>query len=123
MAITYTWNITSVWRSDEGAVTKLSGDLYGGSEGVISGLPFTVELGPVDPENFVAFEDLTPEILSGWAEQEMGGQRFRDMKAQIAATLDAMIAPVAVPMSPPWVAPPEEPEAPEETPEGDGEPA
>ena len=106
MATTYTWNFHAIDRTNLGVVTKAMGDLVGTDGAETALAPFAVNLGPIDPNNFVPFDELTPEILGSWTTAELGGDRVRTMKAMIEAQLAAKIAPTTLTVIPPWVTAP-----------------
>ena len=73
MAITYTWKIKSLKKTNGtglndvivGTQWELKGTDEDGDSGVFNGAtPF--EMSKVDPENFVSYENLTEEMVLDW---------------------------------------------------------
>lgn len=47
----------------------------------------------IDPDTFVAFDDLTNTIITGWVESSMGTERVQEIKDSINAQLQELITP------------------------------
>lgn len=119
MAITYTWEITGLKKKNEGSNTDAVVQTYwtkkgtddDGNIGVFSGAtPFT----SADADPFVAFADLTEEVVLGWikAVADVDGSYKEHINAQIQKQIDDQITPV-VDADMPWAPAPEESEDPE----------
>ena len=119
MAITYTWEITGLKKKNEGSNTDAvvqtdwtkKGTDDDGNIGVFSGAtPFT----SADADPFVAFADLTEEVVLGWikAVADVDGSYKEHINAQIQKQIDDQITPV-VDADMPWAPAPEESEDPE----------
>lgn len=108
MAITYDWNISQLecYPEHEGEANVVftihwrygatDGDYFAdvyGSQGV------SVE---IDPENFIAYEDLTKADVVGWLEDVMGAEKIAEMKANLASQIDNLKNPPVVRPSLPW---------------------
>lgn len=61
------------------------------------------ELGPIDLDNFVEFDDLTAAIVQGWVEDVMGVMRVDGLKAALDVQIAAMAGPPRAELPPPWV--------------------
>lgn len=116
MAITYTWKVTGIKKQDEGsnkdAVVQTYWTKTGTDEddntGVFSGAtPFS----SADADPFVAFKDLTEEVVLGWikAVADVEGSYKEHINAQIQKQIDDQITPV-VDADMPWAPAPEESE-------------
>lgn len=57
--------------------------------------------GPVDPDNFIPFADLTAAVVQGWAEAAMGSE-LDQVKAFLDTRISEQVSPTIVSMSPPW---------------------
>lgn len=101
MAITYTWKVTSVKTKTEGdnvdAVVQTywtkTGTDEDGNTGVFSGAtPFTSV--NVPEGEFVAFEDLTEEVVLNWIKAVVVDSYEQHVNEQIAKQIDAKKNPV-----------------------------
>lgn len=95
MADTYTWGIANLERHlDDGVVytshwtlsaerTTAAGDTFtAGSYG-------SVGFGDPDPENFIPYDELTPETVIGWTQEALGGaEKVAEMEATLTEQLD-----------------------------------
>jgi len=99
MAIEYTWAVTSVKTKTEGdnenAVVQTywtkTGTDENGNEGSFQGAtPFSSE----NTENFVAFAELTEEIVLGWIQAIVVEGYEEHVDGQIQKHIDEKIAPV-----------------------------
>lgn len=98
MAITYTWELTGLKKRTSGALNDVIFQTYwkkigtdeNGNTGTFSGAtPF--DPAQVDPNNFVAFEDLTAEIVLGWIKSVVVGQYELHVNAQIQKEIDSKV--------------------------------
>ena len=117
MAITYTWEVTSLKVKDvsdtkANAVVqtywKKTGTDQNGNTGTFSGAtPFTVD--PTDNSGpFIAFEDLTEEDVLTWIKSVVVGSYEQHVNEKIQEQIDQKISPVSEKKLP-WA--PESPEA------------
>ena len=51
---------------------------------------------------FIAYADLTPEIVQGWVEDAMGAERVAELQTSLANQIDAQKNPAGGPLPPPW---------------------
>ena len=118
MAITYTWKVTGVKVKDEGANTNAVVQTYwtktgtdeNGNEGTFSGAtPFTSA--NVAEGEFVAFDQLTEEMVLSWIQAVVTGGYEEHVNGQIQKQIDQKVTPVTEPTLPWAPAPAEEPAA------------
>lgn len=62
----------------------------------------TQACGPVDPEDFTEFADLTEAQVQGWVEAAIGEEQIAAMKAGLDAQIAQQIAPTSVTLAPAW---------------------
>ena len=95
MAMTYTWKVTSVKVKDEGDNTDAVVQTYwtktgtddNGEQGTFSGAtPFTSV--DVPDGEFVAFADLTEEIILGWIQAVVVDEYENHVNQQIQKQID-----------------------------------
>ena len=101
MALTYTWELTSLKKTSAanlsnvivGTQWKLTGTDENGNDGTFSGAtPF--DLATVDPSNFVAYENLTANTVLGWIQAVVVGGYKDHIDEQIQKQIDTKINPV-----------------------------
>jgi hypothetical protein len=105
--ITYTWNFNPlevVYAVDEltNVVTVVHWQFTGHSGSFFNTQIGTIGLTP-PTGSFVAYEDLTKEIVTGWVEGTLGTDRIAEMSASVSTSIALQIAPVQGTMTPPWV--------------------
>lgn len=97
MALTYTWEITSLKTKTEGenvnAVIqtywkKIGTDEHGHTGEFEGATPFTAA--NVPPEEFIPFEQLTEEIVLNWVKAVVVGDYEQHVNARIQAKIDEM---------------------------------
>lgn len=129
MALTYTWKLKSLKKTDadglSGVIVGTQWELTGTDEDGFSGTfhgatPF--KLNEVDPENFTPYEQLTQAQVLSWIEGVVVGSYKEHVDGQIQKQIDVQKNPVVEVNDGtfPWDAPAEEtPAAPaaDETPE------
>lgn len=133
MAITYSWKLTSLKKKNSGSLNGVVFQTYwqktgtdeNGNTGTFSGAtPF--DPAQVDPNNFVAFDQLTEATVLGWIqsvvvdayEQHVNEQIQRQIDEKVNAASDVMagsfpwdppaavVPDPAVPAVPPTTTPP-----------------
>lgn len=96
MAITYTWELTSLKKKNVGNLTDFVAQTYwkkigtdeNGVTGEFSGAtPFTPEA-DADPATFISFEDLTEAQVLGWIQEIVVGDYEKHVNEQIAKQID-----------------------------------
>jgi len=114
MAVTYTWEVTSLKIKNEGDLEKCVVQTYwkkigtdeNGVEGSFSGAtPFTTE--GMDPSAFTAYEDLTEETVLGWIQAVVIEGYEEHVNGQIQKQIDEQINVISEPALP-WATPAEE---------------
>ena len=104
MTTTYTWTIAELERnaSDNGVVIAhyridaTDGEYTSGAYGSQGFTP--------DPasEDFIAFEDLTEEVVIGWVKESLGGdEKIAEIEAALQAKIDEQRNPPVV-VGKPW---------------------
>jgi hypothetical protein len=97
----YTWKITNIKRKDTQDLSNIIVQTYwkkigtddDGNIGEFDGAtPF--DLSTVDPNNFVAYDDLTEEIVLSWIQSVVVDEYERHVNEQIAKQIDAIVNPV-----------------------------
>lgn len=101
MAITYTWELTSLKKQTVGELNNIVVQTYwkkigtdeDGNEGTFSGAtPFDPDA--VDPENFTTYENLTQEQVLGWIQSVVTGSYEEHVNGKILEQINAKKAPV-----------------------------
>ena len=109
MAITYTWNVSTVdvkeidgnadtvfnvhWRltgTDDANTVKDMSDNDIAAATTVYG---TQSLDTSDLSDFTAFADLTVSDVQGWVEAAMGEDSITEMKARLDATIAELVTP------------------------------
>ncbi len=62
----------------------------------------TVSLNTPDTGSFVAYEDLTKEIVTGWVEGTLGEEKVAAISASVSSSIATQLQPVKGTMTPPW---------------------
>lgn len=97
----YTWEITSIKRKDTSTLNNIIVQTYwrktgtdeNGNSGQFSGAtPF--DLSTVDSDNFVAYEDLTEEMVLSWIQSVVVGGYEEHVNEVIANQIDQQANPV-----------------------------
>ena len=100
MAITYTWKIKSLKKTNGtglndvivGTQWELKGTDELGNSGVFNGAtPF--EMSKVDPENFVSYENLTEEMVLDWIKAVVVGNYWDHVEMQILRQISLLKNP------------------------------
>jgi hypothetical protein len=100
MAITYTWELSSLKVKDAGDFTNAVVQTYwkktGTNEDDLTGsfsgaTPFDADT--IDPDNFTAFDQLTEEMVLGWIQAVVVGSYEEHVNAQIAKQIEDQVTP------------------------------
>jgi len=109
MNIQYTWQFPALeaypTKEDKtNVVFTVHWRLSGTDETYTSEVYGSIGLSPFegDDQDFVAYEDLTPEIITSWVEDAMGEEQVENYKTSIAGSISALANPTSVTLSPPW---------------------
>ena len=114
MPITYTWTATSligypVFDGETDVVTRASYTvLADDGEGHTSNFAYT----PLDPSvPFIPYADLTPEIIIGWVQYNLGADTVAAIQESLAIQIERQVNPPKEPevLPLPWVPPVVEP--------------
>lgn len=105
MANTYTWTPTNLigYPQYEGHTDVITTVFYTvvaddgqGHTASISGIQQT----PIDPAApYIPYDDLTPEIVNGWVQYNLGANGVASIYASLDAQIEAQINPPVVPQS------------------------
>ena len=107
MAITYTWNVSTVdvkeidgnadtvfnvhWRLNAEDDANTVKDDFGNDVPISTSVYGTQSLDTSDLSDFIAFEDLTVSDVQGWVEAAMDEDRITEMKANLDATIAELV--------------------------------
>lgn len=121
--ITYTWTINSLigypaYEGQTDVVTRASYTVTGDDgEGHTADYSNWQET-PLDPSApFIPYADLTPEIVTGWVQSNLGPDRVAAIQQSIAIDIERQVIPIPEPdvLPLPWAPPaPPAPELPAE---------
>lgn len=108
----YTWEITSIKRKDTQDLNNIIVQTYwrktgtdddGNSASFSGATPF--DLSTVDPDNFVAYEDLTEEIVLSWIQSVVVDSYEEHVNQKIAEQIESIVNPVVEETTFPWSPP------------------
>ena len=107
MAITYTWNVSTVdvkeidgnadtvfnvhWRLNAEDDANTVKDDFGNDVPISTSVYGTQSLDTSDLSDFIAFADLTVSDVQGWVETAIGEDRITEMKANLDATIAELV--------------------------------
>jgi hypothetical protein len=96
MAITHTWSIREMEQLNDGSGTVIRvGYNVNSTDGTVSTQSGAgVELQTENIENFIAYEDLTEELVLGWVKEKLG-PNFGNHEINNAAWIDSVVNPPA----------------------------
>lgn len=104
---TYSWTFETldVHPLEDGlanVVKKVQGNLVA-DDGLGHTIPqyLVTTLGPPDPDNFIAFEDLTAADVQGWVEAAMGSVLLTQWKESLDTRMYDLVETPEV--APPWL--------------------
>ena len=96
MALTYSWKLTSLKKTSNLTLSnviiqtywQVTGTDEDGDDGTFSGAtPF--DISKVDPENFIAWNDLTEETVLGWIKELVVGGYKEHIDQQMQKQIDS----------------------------------
>ncbi len=109
MDIQYTWQFPALeaypTKEDKANVVFTVHWRLSGTDGTHTSEVYgSIGLSPFegDDEDFVAYEDLTLEIITSWVEDAMGEEEVQNYKANIVGSINALVNPKSVTLPPPW---------------------
>jgi len=114
MSLTYTWKVKSLKKTSGNSLSdvivgtqwELKGADADGNEGSFHGAtPF--DLAKVNPDAFVAYEDLTEEMVLDWIKAIVVGGYWDHVNEQINKQIDLKKNPVVEVNNLPWAPAPE----------------
>ena len=93
MADTFTWGVANLCRQlSDGAVTTVDWTLTAertvSGETLSAGCYGSVGLGAPDPNNFIDYDNLTPQIVNGWVEDALGTDQVTSLKDGLTGQLN-----------------------------------
>jgi hypothetical protein len=96
MAITHTWSIRAlIQRNDDSGTVIRVNYTVNSTDGTISTKSQGgVELQTENIENFIAYEDLTEELVLGWVKEKLG-PNLANHEINNAAWIDSVLNPPA----------------------------
>lgn len=53
-------------------------------------------------QSFTSYDDLTPEIVTGWVVSTLGQEKMDHMETMLASEIESQKTPTSGPMPPPW---------------------
>ncbi len=114
---TFTVTITAARTKSEGGLSDILTAVEWNMRGTIDDssfdLPGKTTMGPVDPENFTPYSQLTQQQVLDWvtAIEDAEGGKFPGMRAHIDMVVTRMAAEAALTSQPlPWAPAPEAPQ-------------
>lgn len=109
MAITYTWKVISLRKTNDASLSNIivgtnwqcEGTDEEGYSGIFYGAtPF--DLSSVDQQNFISFEDLTEAIVLEWIKGEVISNYWDHVQAQIEKQINLKKNPIVDVLNLPW---------------------
>lgn len=115
MAVTYAWSFPTL-DVVYNEVDPVSGEpvqnvvtavhwIYTATDGVFSASTYSVAQMQPPGVPFIAYEDLTPEIVQGWVEAALGPEQLAAMNESLANQIAAQQNPTGGALPPPWTQP------------------
>lgn len=107
MAITYTWmfealDVFPTQQAFNNVVNamhwRLIADDANGHTAQAYGLQTA---GPLNPGDFIPYNQLTAQIVQGWCETQMGSE-LSQVKAQLVGQINQQINPTTITLETPW---------------------
>lgn len=108
MAISYAWTFPTldVVYSEDGFsnVVQRVHYVYTGTDGEYTATTYNVV--SLDPpgQPFISYDDLTPQIVTGWVEGALGADQLEAMNLSLANQIEAQKNPTGGALAPPWTA-------------------
>lgn len=98
MADTYTWGVANMERklSDEAVYTvhwTVNAERTVSGETLTASAYGSVGLGEPDPQDFIPYEDLTPEIVTDWVQEKLGIEQVESIESNLSRQLDSKQTP------------------------------
>ncbi len=98
MADTFTWGIANLDRQlSDGTVTTVHWTVMAertvGSDTYTAGAYGSIGLDPADPDDFIAYDDLTPAEVIGWTKTKLGAEKVTELEDNLSDQLDLQETP------------------------------
>ncbi len=106
--ITYSWNfnpleVTYNFNGLTNVVNVVHWQFSGVTGSVTNQVIGTVSLNTPDTGSFVAYEDLTKEIVTGWVQETMGVERVAALSSSVSTSIALQLQPIQGTLTPPWI--------------------
>jgi hypothetical protein len=100
----WTINSLSTLNSPEPNTAVMSNFTISDTQNGLTGsVTYSVNLLPVDVENFTPYADITQEQAIEWTQAALGEQRVIDMESEVQVHIDQQKIPTPHPTPLPWV--------------------
>ena len=110
----YTWTVDSLYTEDIGTELNYVVDVIFtvSGEEVVDGKTYSsvldgnaLKFDVIEQEDFIAYDDLTNEIVVGWIKESLGAEAVSSFEAVVGGSIDSKISPAVDPSNPalPWV--------------------
>lgn len=112
MAIVYEWSFPSldvIYRETDPQTEKPIQNVvttvhwvYTARDGGYTATMYSTVSLPPPGQPFIAYEDLTPDIVQGWVETSLGADQVAEMQQSLANSIEIQKNPPGGSMAPPW---------------------
>ena len=98
MADTYTWGVANLERhlADEVVYTvhwTVNAERTVDEDTFTAGAYGSIGLGEPDAQAFIPYEELTPEIVTGWVKEKLGEEQVESIESALSSQLDDQQTP------------------------------
>ena len=94
MTTSITWNISQLERHAADGVVFTAHYTIDANDGTYSsGAYGSIGLERPEGDDIIPYADLTPEIVMGWVQEKLGGEKVEEIEAALQAQLDEQHAP------------------------------
>ena len=102
----YTWTVDSLYTEDIGTELNYVVDVIFtvSGEEVVDGKTYSsilngnaLKFDVIEQENFIAYADLTNEVVAGWVKEKLGEILVSNLEASVGAEIDLKVTPPTVP--------------------------
>lgn len=96
MAATITWDIATLERQlSDGMVTTVHYTVSAEDQGKTSGAYGSLGLEPTDPNNFIAYDDLTKAEVIGWVKDKLGTEQVTNIETGLENQIEQELNPTS----------------------------
>lgn len=96
MAATITWDIATLERQlSDGMVTTVHYTVSAEDQGKTSGAYGSLGLDPADPNNFIAYNDLTKAEVIGWVKDKLGTEQVANIETGLENQIQQELNPTS----------------------------